>query len=172
VLFFGRLQRYKGLDVLVTAMQDVWASRPEVRLLVLGDGPEARRLPDDARVEASIGYVPEAAADTAFRRASLVVLPYVQASQSGVGMLALARGVPTVVTSVGSLPELALSSAFVVPPADPAALARAILAQLDHGPDVRRAVLRRARDEFGWDRLGARALRLYEELLRARRRGA
>ena len=46
----------------------------------------------------------------------MAVLPYTQASQSGVGAYALGRGVPLIVSSVGALEDLALDSSFTVPP--------------------------------------------------------
>jgi len=52
VLLFGRLEPYKGVRVLSDAMQDVWEKRPDVRLLVCGEGPAKNDLPDDPRVEA------------------------------------------------------------------------------------------------------------------------
>lgn len=166
VLLYGRLVEYKGLDVLLDAMEIIWRQRPDVRLLVYGKGPEARKLPDDPRIEASIGYLPDAMEDWMFARASLVALPYIDASQSGVGVQSLARGIPTVVTDVGSLPELALDESFLVPPRDPERLAAALLRHLDHGPELRDEVLRFARSRFSWDVVSSSCLDLYAEVLR------
>ena len=165
VLFYGRLAKYKGLGVLLDAMEIVWRQRPDVRLLVYGRGPEAQLLPDDPRIEASIGYLPEAMEDAMFARASVVVLPYISGTQSGVGARSLARGIPTVVTEVGSLPELALDDSFLVPPRDSEQLAKALIAHLDHGIEVRRSVLRFARSTFSWDAVSSSSLALYEEVL-------
>jgi glycosyltransferase involved in cell wall biosynthesis len=165
ILLFGRLERYKGLGILLEAMEQVWERRPDVRLVVAGKGPEAALLPDDPRIDARVGYLPETALDEEFRRCSLVVLPYVQASQSGVGLLALARGIPALVTRVGSLPDLAVDSTFVVPPRDSASLAEAIVRHIDHDERLRQAVLARARTEFAWDVVARESLTLYEAVL-------
>jgi glycosyltransferase involved in cell wall biosynthesis len=166
ILLYGRLAKYKGLDILLAAMEIIWRQRPEVKLLVYGKGEEARLLPDDPRIEASIGYVPEEMEDAMFAKASVVVLPYIGGSQSGVGVRSLARGIPTIVTDVGSLPDLALDDSFLVPASDPAKLANALMAHLDHGPELRRAVLQFARSKFSWDVVAASALDLYKEVLR------
>ena len=42
VLLFGRLEPYKGVEVLVEAMRLVWEQRPDVRLVVAGAGEAAR----------------------------------------------------------------------------------------------------------------------------------
>lgn len=169
LLFFGRLEPYKGLPVLLEALQAVWRHRPEVKLLVAGAGREAAAIPSHPRIETLLGYVPEDRVDELFARASLVVLPYVEGSQSGVGMLALARGLPVVVTDVGSLAELALDPSFVVPPGDAAALAAALLRHLDHGEAVRWAALERARERFSWTVVARRSLDLYQTLLASSR---
>jgi glycosyltransferase involved in cell wall biosynthesis len=97
------------------------------------------------------------------------VLPYDQASQSGVGLLAMGRGIPSIVTRVGALPELAVDDSLVVPPHDPAALASAILGHLDHGEVLRRRVLEHARRNFSWEVAAEHSLRVYREAVAARR---
>ena len=102
VLFFGRISAYKGLSVLLDAMASVWAVLPATRLVVAGEGD----VPDhpalrDMRVELRIGHVPQADVPALFATATVVALPYVQASQSGVGSLAKSHGRPIVVTQAG-----------------------------------------------------------------------
>src|SRR3984957_1276835 len=58
-----------------------------------------------------------------FERADLVVLPYLQADQSGVLFTALAFGKPLLLSDVGGFPEMAATGAArTVPAGDPAAL--------------------------------------------------
>jgi len=63
-----------------------------------------------------------------FLAADVVVLPYVQASQSGVLLLAYAAGRPVIVTDTGGLSEVVENdlSGYVIPPKDVQALVRAI----------------------------------------------
>ncbi len=169
LLLFGRLEYYKGVRLLLAAMPHVWAERPEVRLIVAGRGSEVGLVPtDDPRISLDDRYIPEEGIDELFARASLAVLPYLDASQSGVGLVALGRGVPIVVTDVGELPSLVRDPSFVAPPNDPVALAGRLLAHLDHDLAFRRAVLDDARAAFGWDAVAQRALRIYDELAAAR----
>ena len=166
VLLFGRLEYYKGVRVMLEAMELVWAKRPDVRLVVAGEGPEVGHVPtDDPRIEFHRGYVPEAEVETLYARASLVALPYLEGSQSGVGLLALARGVPLVVTDVGDLPDLVPDETFVARPGDPQSLAGTLLAHLDHDDAFRAEALESSRAKFGWDAVARRALQLYDELL-------
>jgi glycosyltransferase involved in cell wall biosynthesis len=165
VALLGRLEPYKGVEVLVDAMPKVWRARPEVRLVVAGLGPSSAAVPDDPRIERRFEYVPEAELPELLARVSLVVLPYTEASQTGVGSLAVAAGVPVLVTDVGALADIAPDSSFVVPPGDPLALAAGILRHLDDGDETRRAVWQVARDRLSWSVVAARHLSLYEDVL-------
>lgn len=169
LLFFGRITPYKGLDTLLEAMPIVWDRRPDVELTVAGDGD----LPDlpalaDARVRLRHGYVPESAVTGLFEAATTVVLPYRQASQSGVGAEAKRFGRSAIVTDVGGLPELIDDrSGRLVPPEDPAALAAAILDVVDTpglAESLAAGAAASAREE-SWGAVGARTLAAYRRHL-------
>lgn len=166
VLLFGRLVQYKGVEVLAAAMHDVWEQRPDARLTVAGEGPATRHVPNDPRVTLRAGYVPEREVESLLATASLAVLPYTQASQSGVGVLAIASGVPVVVSRVGALPDLACDASYVVEAGDASGLAAAILHHLDDDVLARRAVLQHAHANFSWDHAVQLATELYEDLSR------
>jgi glycosyltransferase involved in cell wall biosynthesis len=73
-------------------------------------------------------YVSDDAAAGYFAGADLVVLPYHRSSSSGPLHIAMARGLPVVVTNVGGLVEATArySGSVLVEPANPAALAEGI----------------------------------------------
>jgi glycosyltransferase involved in cell wall biosynthesis len=102
-----------------------------------------------------------------FRGASVVTLPYVQASQSGVGSQAKAHGRPIVVTWTGELPRLVSDgSGVVVPPSDPGALADATVALLTDAPRARKMGLagaRTAAGETSWSAIAATTLSAYRQ---------
>ena len=165
VLMFGRLVEYKGVDVLVEAMNHVWEANPEAVLTVAGRGPEAARVPEDPRIKLLDHYIPEAGVDELFANATVCVLPYTQASQSGVGLLSLSMGVPTVVTDVGALPDLAENESRLVPPSAPKLLAQAISTALQVGDSERQATLEFARERFEWKNIALRYEEIFESLL-------
>jgi len=171
VLMFGRLEAYKGVGDLVEAMRLVWQTRPDVRLVIAGQGQAVSEVPADPRIELIPRYVREDELPALLARSSVVALPYRQASQSGVGLLSIAHGVPVVVTDVGAIPELAPDRRFVVPPADPDALASALNMALDSTVDVRERFLAHALGEFGWPRVAESYLDVYRWAV-TRRSGA
>ena len=166
LLFFGRMSRYKGLDVLLHAMPRIWRRVPETRLVVAGAGPlpDAAVL-DDARIEVHNDHIPDADVARLFRGASVVALPYVQASQSGVGSQAKAHGRPIIATWTGELPRLVSDgSGLVVPPSDADALADATVALLTDGHrahEMGLAGARTAASETSWASIGEATLAAY-----------
>jgi alpha-maltose-1-phosphate synthase len=172
LLFFGRVSHYKGLDVLLDAMPLIWESRPDVRLTVAGRGdyPDHRIL-DDRRVTVTRDYVVDAEANAMFERASAVVLPYRQASQSGVGSQGRRHGRALIVTDVGGLPELVTpETGSVVAPEDPVGLASAALEMLSDPERVGamgRAAAELARNGADWDSVARLTLEAYRRHLKA-----
>jgi len=172
ILFFGRIGPYKGIDVLLDAMPEVWGRLPEAELTIAGEGElEDHPALADPRITVRAEHVPEAAVAGLFGAARCVALPYRQASQSGVGSLAKRFGRPLVVSSVGGLPELvADGSGLEVPPGDPRALADALVSVLDDprlAESLGRAGAATANTGADWRQVGEMTLRAYEEHLPA-----
>ena len=128
VLFFGRIIAYKGLGLLIEASDRVIRSIPNVRFLVAGEGPDLARWRHELSrrpwFEVRDRYVPDAEMAQLLLDAHLLVLPYFEASQSGVVTLAAGFGRPVVATAVGELGELVKLTnmgAVVAPKAKPIA---------------------------------------------------
>lgn len=133
VLFFGRIWAYKGLDYLIRAEPLITAAVPDARIVIAGQGEDFARyrrlMVHRERFTVRNEYVSDEDREELFRQADLVVLPYVEASQSGVVPLAYAAMKPVVATTVGGLPEIVDDgrTGCLVPPRDERALAGAIV---------------------------------------------
>lgn len=132
-LFFGRLEPYKGLDTLFAAAAIAAQRVPGLSVLIAGRGPLASQVRDEcARSDVCSyreGFVGDADLKALFAGAYCVVLPYSEASQSGVIPLAFSQGRPVIATRVGAIPEVVSEgvTGLLVPPRDPAALADAMI---------------------------------------------
>jgi len=134
-LFFGRLERYKGLGDLLAAcdmLGDPGTGLP--RAVIAGPGNIsdlwAGNLPKG--VELRNRLIPDAEAAELFRRCGLLVLPYVNATQSALIASAYYFRKPVLVTRTGALPEYVEDgqTGCVVEPGHPATLARCLAEML------------------------------------------
>lgn len=153
VLFFGRIWPYKGLEHLIGAAPSIVARVPGARVVIAGKGEDLRRYrgmmrrPEDFVVHD--GFVPIELRDALFDRCAVVVLPYVEATQTGVVPLAHRHGKPDVATTEGGLPEGVPDgrTGLLVPPADQVALSDAVV-RLLLDDNLRRSAGRLARQAF------------------------
>ena len=107
LLSFGRLLKYKGLDLLAESLA-LMGSPPGLSVRVVGAGPES---PDLNRLRGLPGvvvenrWVPETEVGDLLSWADAIVLPYREASQSGVAAAAIAANRFVIATNVGGLGE-------------------------------------------------------------------
>jgi glycosyltransferase involved in cell wall biosynthesis len=110
LLFFGKVRRYKGLDVLLEAMPQVLA-RVDCELLIVGEFYEdvetyqriIRKQGIERHVRLINRYVTNEEVAEYFAQADVLVLPYVTASQSAVAQIALANDLPIIASRAGGL---------------------------------------------------------------------
>lgn len=173
-LFVGRLERRKGLDILLAAWADLLRRPAAPRLLIAGPGeagPWARQAQAHG-VQRWVTFLGRRA-DVAdlYRSADLLVFPSRAEGCPNVVLEAMASGLPVVATDVAGNREAVGEdgkAGRLVPAEDPAALAEAV-ATLAASAALRRevgsAARQRALERFDIDRVGARYLSLYQELL-------
>ena len=108
LLFFGRILPYKGLDLMLEALPILRREFPNLQLEVWGNGniapyQSAIEMVGGVRVENR--WIEEAEIPQIFASTDLGVLPYREASQSGVVATAFAVGMPCVATPIPGLCE-------------------------------------------------------------------
>ncbi|MBA3406436.1 MAG: glycosyltransferase, partial [Gemmatimonadaceae bacterium] len=137
LLYFGVIRPYKGLEDLVAAFDAI--PEPEIEgywLTVVGETWEGWTLPAERittsrysnRISFVNRYVHDRELDGFLRGADSIVLPYRRSSISGPLHVAMAYGLPIVMTDVGGNTEAAqgYEGLVLVPPADAPALTRAL----------------------------------------------
>ncbi|MCR5625736.1 MAG: glycosyltransferase [Lachnospiraceae bacterium] len=132
LLFFGFVRPYKGLKYLIEAMKAV----PGKKLNIVGDFGTAeeeyreliRTAGIDKRTTVVNGYVPDKEVEKYFRSCEAVVLPYTDATQSGIAQIAFGFKKPVIATDAGGLPEVVTDgkTGIICKRKDPEDLARAI----------------------------------------------
>jgi glycosyltransferase involved in cell wall biosynthesis len=133
VLLFGRMKKYKGLNILIQAAPIVAEQVPDLKIILAGKGEELDRFEPKLRgnplFDIRNRYISAKEAAGLFASSSLVVIPYIEASQSGPLHLAYSWGRPVVATRVGAIPESIKHGreGLLVPPNNPEALAEAMI---------------------------------------------
>jgi len=197
ILFVGRIQQLKGVDLLIRSIA-VLASRHRAgelgafRLVIVGgrptgteDDPQAREisrlteLADELGVTEYIHWAGPAdheALPRYYQAADVTVMPSTYESFGLVAVESMACGTPVVAARVGGLQATVVdgSTGFLVPWRDPTLYARRI-ADVLTDPVLRarlgHAARLRAR-QFGWSAVSTQLLDLYEDLLRTSRADA
>lgn len=163
VLCFGRIEPYKGVDVLLDAVPAIRAAVPLVRVKIAGLGASAAQGTRAQALGAELEnrWVGDDEVAKMFGEAALVVLPYVSAPQSGVIPIAAAFGRAGIATNVGSLAEQVDGGRLgvLIPPADSAALAHAVV-QLLQDPERASELGGRLRAYYNTERSWERAAQM------------
>jgi glycosyltransferase involved in cell wall biosynthesis len=176
VVYIGRMDVRKGLRELVEAAASLHTQRPNLRVYLIGEGPDRPLIESAIQANNSAGYLhtlPACAFDEVavwMAAADLITLPSYMEGCPNVILEALACGRPAVATNVGGIPEiLSGECGKLVPPRDSAALAYALALVLDRSWDASDLSARGSRS---WETVAAELLEVFESLVPARGKGS
>lgn len=148
ILFFGMVRKYKGLEVLLRAMPKVLAHQEcgDCRLLIAGEFYDSAdkylKLIDELGLQQQVvldnRYIPNEEIAGIFAAADVLVLPYLNATQSAVARIALSNALPIIASRTGGLMEIVIEkvNGLFFPVGDSDALAEQLISYFtnDLGP--------------------------------------
>lgn len=108
VIFFGRILKYKGLQYLLQAQKILEQKYDDIYLEIYGDGDLSlyeENIKNITNIKIENRWIEDSKVHHIFEEPSIIVLPYIEASQSGVISIALECGIPCICTKVGALHE-------------------------------------------------------------------
>jgi glycosyltransferase involved in cell wall biosynthesis len=170
VVAVGQLETIKGHRFLVEAWPAVRRAHPDACLVLVGEGSAHRALAEQTRglgVEDSVVFAGfHSPADAFIATCDVLVQPSLSEGLPNAVLEAMAAGRPVIASRVGGVPELVVDgeTGLLVPPGDPGALARAIVALLDDSALRARlgtAAVRRTRTMFSLDAVRAAVEAVY-----------
>ena len=180
ILFVGRLEKRKGFEYRLEAFQRVRWSIPDAQLLVVGAYSKEDKEPYvwQARREGIggvhfIGFVPEDEKPRYFRTCDVFCAPSTGNESFGIVLLeAMAAGRAVVASDIPGYRSVLTSGreGLLVEPGDVGALAAALV-RLLRDPETRQRMGVQGRETarcFTWERVAARVLDYYNELLESR----
>jgi glycosyltransferase involved in cell wall biosynthesis len=188
VLSVARLDRQKGIDILLNAWASILKHGRDLRLQILGEGPleyELKRLSMDLKIDNTVEFVGTVNnVDKYLRDSDLFVLPSRAEGLSNALLEAMSCGIPCISTAIGGNSELfgwdasrkidmgeyvIMKHGLLVNPDDIEGLSKAILCLLSNR-ETREAIGKEGRsiieEKYSIDRIADKYIELYQELLR------
>jgi glycosyltransferase involved in cell wall biosynthesis len=171
----GRLHHQKGMDILLKAAAEARERLPQMRVMIVGEGPEGKSLKGLAR---ELG-ISDSVIFTGIRRdipdilaaLDLFVLPSRWEGMPNVILEAMAAGRPVVAADTGGAQELVSheETGLLVPAEDVNSLSEAVIRLLSNPPDLEKMAERargRVKDQYSILRMVDQNQELYERLLK------
>jgi glycosyltransferase involved in cell wall biosynthesis len=161
ILFFGYIKPYKGIDLLIRSFPFIKEEYPGTVLIILGEvyGTkekyysliEETGFREDILLEDK--YIPSAEVELYFKGADVLVLPYRQATQSGVVQTAYVMDLGVVVTPVGGLPEMVVKekTGVVADSVSEKGIASAIIHYFELDQELIRQNISELQKEYSWN---------------------
>ncbi len=173
ILFFGFIRPYKGLNLLLDAMNDQRVKERNIKLLIAGEFYEDKapyierinRMEKDS-VTLYSDFIDKSEVKNYFCAADIVVQPYLTATQSGITQIAYHFGRPMLVTNVGGLAEIVPDGRVgYVTEKNPAAIASALIDFYDNKRETVFAQNAESdKGKFSWTSFTQGLKKLYEQI--------
>jgi glycosyltransferase involved in cell wall biosynthesis len=174
VLFFGRSDAGKGIPYLIKAADRLKHEFSDLRVILARYDSDTYGDLDSDVFETYEERLEETKVCELFQRASVVILPYTDASISGIVSIAAGFSTPVIVTDAGSLPELVDDgfTGLVVPSGDSIALCESIKTLLlddDMRSQMGERLSRVQHEIYSWERVAAKTMSTYEDCIHTSR---
>jgi glycosyltransferase involved in cell wall biosynthesis len=174
ILYVGLLAKNKGVHILARAFQKMIDHRPNALLTLVGDGPllnELESLVIDTKLEDKIvlpGAIMHSKIYSYYKNAHVFVLPGLWSDPFPRTLLeALSGGLPCVVSSIGSPPEIVGNAGLIFPLGDEYALSNLLIRLYDE-PDLRLRLSSHCKERlkcFSQDKVIIQIINYYNRIL-------
>jgi len=177
ILFFGRISPYKGIKFLLDAVVDIIENHKDINitLTVAGSGSydfDISPYYKYSQIEIINKFTTQEELAELISQSSVVVCPYLDATQSGVVMSSFAFKKPVIATNVGGLPEMVKDgeTGIIVEPKDSEAIKGAIL-KLYQTPEILSKMSENIEKEYfrgekSWDKSAELFMTAFETMLK------
>lgn len=174
VLYVGNVKPHKNIRTLLSAFAQIRPQQGDLELVFVGGScKEDSSLSEQAHRLGILGavrdlhHVSDEELICAYNGADVLVLPSLYEGFGYPVLEAMACGTPTVVSSAGSLPEVAGKASLIVDPSRAEELAQAILSVVQD-PEMRKDLIAKGKinvQRFSWKTTGRKTMDVYEKVL-------
>lgn len=183
ILFFGNIDFYKGLDILIESLNHLTLPlKDEIILLIAGNSKSKDYLKyiyeqiensfSKKKIIAHIRFIQDQDIENYFMAADCIILPYREIYQSGVLFLAYNFGLPALATRVGNFENDILTgkSGFLIDEIEINSIAKTIekyfKSALYHDLiNTRKQIREWSYKQFSWESIGEETYKLYQKQL-------
>jgi glycosyltransferase involved in cell wall biosynthesis len=174
IIWVGRFVLGKGVEYLIEAFSQIQKKIPDIRLVLVGEGPEKSRIEQkiqDAHLQSSvviIDFLENSELPGFYRNSNVFVLPSLMEGVPRTLLEAMSCGVPVVTTNLPHLLDIVDGNGLVVPPKDPTLLSDAILTILEDASLAEKMGQRgghKIEQEYSWEDTVKKTLALYESII-------
>lgn len=172
LIFVGFLTKRKGVNYLLEAVSKIG----NIRLIIVGDGPEKKSLKLLANAlnisenVTFVGSIGHHELSNYYSQASIFILPSFSEAFPQVVLQAMSCGLATIATNISGLPEVITAgyNGFLVEPANVEQL-REKIRILAHNPNLSKQIGKNARkiveERYRWDIIAKQTIRVYKKVL-------
>lgn len=183
LLFFGQIKKVKGLDLLLSALNDSRLGDINVKLTIAGkpwheDFAAYEKLiePIASMVRCDLNFIPEEKAERYFEEADVIVLPYREIFQSGVLMKAMSHGRVVIASDLEPFREIIthVENGFLFRSGDAQHLAQVIVLANEKRPDfpkIAERALAKMNADYDWIQIGRKTSEFYNAVIKTGERG-
>ena len=174
VLYVGNVKPHKNIPTLLSAFAHMRAQRNDLELVFVGGScKEEKSLAEQAERLGIVGairdlhHVSDEELICAYNGAEVLVLPSLYEGFGYPVLEAMSCGTPTVVSTAGSLPEIAGIASLMVDPSRPEQLAEAVLSVV-RDPEMKRDLIAKGKinvQRFSWRATAGKTVDIYEKVL-------
>lgn len=177
MLFVGRLHPQKNLENLLSAVSIAKGDIPQIKLIIVGDGPQRqslKALTHDLGLDSNVsfmGQVSGAGLIKLYKSSHLFILPSIYEGQPLTVLEAWASKLPILVSATGDLPYLVKDGEngyLIDEPTNPVQIASQIEKALrsKNLQKMGQNGYNLAASDFSWDKSAQKTLEIYHELIR------
>jgi len=167
VTYVGKLERWKGVDVLIECFKRVHEAVKDMEFMIVGNGSLANKIKATNLPIKMTGHVPHDKMPEIYHKTSISVLPSYMEGLPTTCIESLSCGVPVVATDVGDTREVVIDgeTGYLVKPGDAETMASRIVELLEDD-SLRKRMGREGRkhieENFSYDAIIGKIYKIYE----------
>ncbi|NJK86645.1 MAG: glycosyltransferase [Bacteroidales bacterium] len=178
--FFGIITKYKGIDLLLQAFIRLSEKNSNLYLVIAGRvsdeyteefGQLMNQYDHHPQIVKILKHIPKEEVPLLFEAADVVLLPYLEASQSGVLFMSYANGKPVIAPNLGGFPNDVVEgkTGLLFEPGDAESLYSALVKfnnQYESDfKNSKESIITFSRENYSWEQSGKKLIEIYNHLI-------